>query len=286
MSKESISLRKEKGMFKKFIAGLGIIVLSGLSFVTSATAAQSQNIILATTTSVQDTGLLDVLIDAFQKKSGFIVKTIAVGTGQALAMGRLGEADILWVHSPIDEKKFVDEGYGINRTTFMHNDFVILGPKNDPAKVMDAKSAAEAFKKIAASRAFFVSRGDNSGTHKKEKLIWKEAGMSPDKNSYIEVGQGMAQTVAVANEKQGYVLADRSTYLSLKNSIDLIIIFEGDSSLINYYSLIRVNPEKFPKVNVQGAKALFNFLISKDSKEIIDNFGKEKFGRQLFFWDL
>lgn len=263
---------------------VSVLLTVGLIF--NCSASEDKNIILATTTSVQDTGLLDVLIDAFQKKTGFAVKAIAVGTGQALQMGRTGEADILWVHSPEDEKEFVDEGYGTDRTTFMHNDFVILGPKNDPAKVRGTKKAAEAFTKIAKAKALFVSRGDNSGTHKKEKAIWKEAGLSPDKDAYIEVGQGMAQTVVVADEKQGYVLADRSSYLSLKRSIDLVIVSEGDQALINRYSLILVNPDKFPKVNANGARALFNFLLSRDSKGIVENFGKEKFGQRLFFWDL
>jgi tungstate transport system substrate-binding protein len=259
-------------------------LMIGLAF--NCGASENKNIILATTTSVQDTGLLDVLIDAFHEKTGFTVKPIATGTGRALQMGRTGEADILWVHSPADEEQFVDEGYGTNRTTFMHNDFVILGPKNDPAKVIGAKKAAKAFKKIAGVKALFVSRGDNSGTHKKEKLIWKEAGVLPDKGAYIEAGQGIARTIAVANEKQGYVLADRSSYLSLKKSIDLVIVFEGDEALINRYSLILVDPVKFAKVNSDGARALFDFLLSKDSEEIVENFGKEKFGQRLFFWDL
>jgi len=190
------------------------------------------------------------------------------------------------VHSPADEKQFVDDGYGINRTTFMHNDFVILGPKNDPAKAGGIKNAAGAFKKISGAKALFVSRGDNSGTHKKEKAIWQAAGVLPDKDTYIEAGQGMAKTVLIANEKQGYVLADRSTYLSLKGSIDLAIICEGDPALINYYSLILVNPDKFPKVNKQGARELFDFLISSESRKVIESFGKGKFGQQLFFWDL
>jgi len=273
-------------MIQKLVAYALVFLLLGSVFNTHLAAQENGDVILATTTSVQDTGLLDVLIDAFQKKTGLTVKAIAVGTGQALQMGRLGEADILWVHSPTDEKQFVEEGYGINRTTFMHNDFVILGPKTDPAKVMGMENAAEVFKKISSLKTLFVSRGDNSGTHKKEKIIWKDAGVSPDKNAYIEAGQGMAQTVAVANEKQGYVLADRSTYLSLKKTIDLVIVSEGDQVLINSYSLILVNPDKFPKVNADGAKALFNYLLSRDSKEIIENFGKEKFSQQLFFWDL
>jgi tungstate transport system substrate-binding protein len=272
-------------MLKKFVPGLSVIVLLAVSFITGVRAQENKNIILATTTSVQDTGLLDVLTSAFTKKTGYAVKAIAVGTGQALQMGRLGEADILWVHSPTDEKQFVDEGYGINRTTFMHNDFVILGPENDPAKVLGVRSAVEAFKKIAAGKTLFVSRGDNSGTYKKEKAIWKDAGVSPDKDAYIEVGQGMAATVAIANEKKAYCLADRSSYVSLKKSINLLIVSEGDPLLINYYSLILVNPDKFSKINVGGAKALFDFLLSSDAKGIVESFGKEKFGKQLFFWD-
>lgn len=291
--------------FRKALILASLII--GLVF--DCRATENKNIILATTTSVQETGLLDVLIDTFHKKTGFTVKAIAVGTGQALQMGRTGEADILWVHSPADEEQFVAEGYGTNRTTFMHNDFVILGPKNDPAEVRGTKSAAEAFTRIAKAKALFVSRGDNSGTHKKEKTIWKEAGASPDKEAYIEVGQGMSQTIAVANEKQSYVLSDRSSYLSLKKSVDLAIVSEGDAALINRYSLILVNQGKFSKVNpvrdktvkitngclwrpisngvnAYGARILFDFLLSKDSKEIVENFGKEKFGQQLFFWDI
>lgn len=272
-------------MFRKFIIGFSIMAFSIIGFIANIKAEDSKNIILATTTSVQDTGLLDVLNDAFQIKTGYVVKAIAVGTGQALKMGKLGEADILWVHSPADEKEFVDEGYGIERVTFMHNDFVVLGPRNDPAGVLGSKDVVEAFKKIVTAKTFFVSRGDESGTHKKEKSIWKRAGVSPDKNAYIEAGQGMAQTISIANEKNGYVLADRSTYLSLKKSVDLVIVSEGDPLLINYYSLILVNPYKFPKINAAGARALYDFLLSEDSRNIIENFGKEKFGEQLFFWD-
>ncbi len=273
-------------MFKKFVPGLSVIVLLAVSFITGVRAEENKNIILATTTSVQDTGLLDVLTSVFQKRTGYIVKAIAVGTGQALQMGRLGEADILWVHSPADEKQFVDEGYGINRTTFMHNDFVILGPENDPAKIKGAQSASFAFKKITASGEFFVSRGDNSGTHKKENKIWELAGgVKPAKGNYIEAGQGMAATVAIANEKYAYCLADRSSYLSLKKTIKLVILYEKGQELLNFYSLIPVNPDKFPKVNSKAAKVFFDFLLSKEAKDIIENFGKEKYGQQLFFYD-
>lgn len=273
-------------MFKKLVLGLSAIILLAVSFIAGVKAQEKKNIILATTTSVQDTGLLDVLTSVFQNRTGYIVKAIAVGTGQALAMGRSGEADILWVHSPDDEKQFVAEGYGINRTTFMHNDFVVLGPQTAPAKIKRAQSASDAFKKIATSGAFFVSRGDNSGTHKKENKIWELAGVAkPAKENYIEAGQSMAATIAIANEKNAYCLADRSSYLSLKKTIKLMILYEKGQELLNFYSLILVNPDKLPKVNSKAAKVFFDFLLSKEAKDIIENFGKQKYGQQLFFCD-
>jgi tungstate transport system substrate-binding protein len=250
-----------------------------------AIAQEGKTVVLATTTSVQDTGLLDVLLEKFQAKTGYIVKPIAVGSGQALQMGRQGEADILWVHSPDDEKKFVDEGYGIERTTFAHNDFVLLGPAEDPAKVKGTAKAVDAFKKIAGSGALFISRGDQSGTHKKELKIWKAAGIEPDKAHYIEAGQGMAATLNMANEKLAYSLVDRSTYLSLKKNLKLVILSEGDDILLNKYSLILANPQKFSKINVAGGQALFDFILSQDAKAIITDFGRKKFGQQLFFYD-
>lgn len=272
-------------MFKKIISVFLIFLMCCFGFNLSARAEENNAVILATTTSVSDTGLLDVLVEAFQKKSGITVKAIAVGTGQALQLGMQGEADIVWVHSPDDEKQFVEEGYGINRTTFMHNDFVLLGPENDPAKVKGTANIIDAFKKISEAKALFVSRGDKSGTHKKELKLWKETGITPDKERYLETGQGMAQTVQVANEKQAYSLVDRSTYLSLQKKLNLIIVSQGDEKLRNNYSLILVNPEKFPKVNAKAAKAFFDYLLSKDTKEIVEAFGKEKFGQQLFFYD-
>ena len=245
-----------------------------------------QNIVrLATTTSVQDTGLLDVLTDAFQKDGAYKLQAIAVGSGQAIQLGKTGEADILWVHSPDDEAQFVAEGYGTDRITFMHNDFVILGPAADPAKVKGTKKAAAAFKKIAAAKAVFVSRADNSGTNKKELKLWDEAGVKTAKEAYVEAGQGMAATLSMANEKTAYVLADRSTYLSMKKNISLVIVSEGDDALINRYSLILVNTAKFPKVNAAGAKAFFDFVLSKPAKEMIEKYGQDKYGRQLFFYD-
>jgi len=276
-------------MFKKIISGLCLAALISPVFCgeakTDVKPVKNKTIILATTTSVQDTGLLDVLVDAFQKGGEYVVKAVAVGSGQAMQLGRTGEADLLWVHSPDDEKQFVAEGYGKDRTTFMHNDFVVLGPVSDPAKIKGEKTAAAAFAKIAAGGGFFISRGDKSGTHKKELKLWDAAKAKPAADKYIEAGQGMAATVTMANEKEAYVLADRSTYLSLKKTIGLVILSEGDEALINRYSLILVNTGKFPKVNAEGAKAFYNFLLSKKAKNIVEKFGVEKYGKQLFFYD-
>lgn len=261
------------------------LVLFAGGIISTIYAGEGKNIILATTTSVQDTGLLDVLVEAFKKNSGQSIKAIAVGSGQAMKLGKTGEADILLVHSPQDELEFMDEGFGTERVTFMHNDFVLLGPKSDPAKAAGAKTALDAFKRIAEKKALFVSRGDNSGTHKKEIKLWQEAGVRPDKEAYIETGQGMSATAAVVSEKQGYCLADRGTYLSLKKSLDLVIVYEGDISLRNNYSLMLVNPQKFPKVNDEGAKSFLNFILSKEAKGIIENFGKAQYGAPLFFHD-
>jgi tungstate transport system substrate-binding protein len=269
-----------------------IILLSGmivsLLFIAGMTSveAQSKAIILATTTSTQDSGLLDVLIPIFEKNTGYFVKTIAVGSGQAMAMGQKGEADVLLVHSPAAEKKFVAEGYGINRRLIMHNDFIIVGPPGDPAKIKGIKSASEAFKKIAASNALFLSRGDNSGTHAKEKAIWKAAGINPEGQKwYQQTGLGMGQTLNVAAEKKAYTLADRGTYLALKKNLGLDILVEGDAILLNIYHVIEVNPAKWPKVNAAGGKAFADFMVAKETQAIIKTYGVEKFGSPLFFPD-
>lgn len=273
--------------------GIGIFiclmaVLALVSSITPAAAAshKQKNIILSTTTSTQDSGLLDVLIPIFEKKTGYFVKTIAVGSGQAMAMGQKGEADVLLVHSPAAEKKFIAEGYGINRRLVMHNDYIIVGPKADPAKIMGTKSAVEAFKKIAAANAIFMSRGDNSGTNSKEKEIWKTAGIKAEGQKwYQQTGLGMGQTLGVAAEKKAYTLADRGTYLALKKNLGLDILAEGDGILLNIYHVIEVNPAKWPKVNAAGAKAFADFVVSKQTQEVIKTFGVEKFGSPLFFPD-
>lgn len=268
------------------------ILLSGvvvsLLFITGifSVQAQTKTIILATTTSTQDSGLLDVLLPIFEKETGYFVKTIAVGSGQAMAMGQKGEADVLLVHSPEAEKKFMAEGYGINRRLVMHNDFIVVGPPGDPAKIKTIKSSVESFKKIASAKALFLSRGDNSGTHAKEKAIWKAAGINPEEGKwYQQTGLGMGQTLSVAAEKKGYTLADRGTYLALKKNLGLDILVEGDAILLNIYHVIEVNPAKWPKVNNAGAKTFAGFMVSKGTQELIKTFGVDKFGSPLFFPD-
>jgi len=269
-----------------WIVLIGIVV--SLLFFTGMASAQTQpkTIILATTTSTQDSGLLDVLIPIFEKKTGYFVKTIAVGSGQAMAMSQKGEADVLLVHSPAAEKKFVDEGYGINRRLIMHNDFIIVGPPDDAAKIKGVTPTSEAFTKIASGNALFMSRGDNSGTHAKEKEIWKAAGINPEGQTwYQQTGLGMGQTLNVTAEKKGYTLADRGTYLALKKNLGLDILVEGDAILLNVYHVIEVNPAKWPKVNAAGGKAFADFMVSKETQEIVKTFGVEKFGSPLFFPD-
>jgi tungstate transport system substrate-binding protein len=262
-----------------------IIVLL-LVAVGSVAQAQEKTLILATTTSTQDTGLLDVLVPVFEKKAGYFVKTIAVGSGQAMAMGKKGEADVLLVHSPAAEKEFMEGGFGVDRRLVMHNDFVIIGPADDPAKIKGLKSAAEAFRKIAAAKALFISRGDNSGTHAKEKQIWKVAGVKYEGEKwYQQTGLGMGQTLNVAAEKDGYALTDRGTYLAFAKTLKLNLLVQGDAVLLNIYHVMEVNPQKWPKVNFAGAKAFADFMVSKETQEIIRNFGVDKYGSPLFFPD-
>jgi tungstate transport system substrate-binding protein len=278
-------------MFRNSKAIITIVISSLLALgMTNAFAAKAapkqKNIILATTTSTQDSGLLDVLIPMFEKKTGYFVKTIAVGSGQAMAMGQKGEADVMLVHSPDAEKKFIDEGYGINRRLIMHNDFIIVGPGTDPAKIKGVKSSAEALKMIAQASVLFLSRGDNSGTHAKEKTLWKKAEITPQGQKwYQETGLGMGQTLNVAAEKKGYTLTDRGTYLALKKNLGLDILVEGDAALLNIYHVIEVNSAKWPKVNAAGAKVFADFMVSKKTQDIIKTFGVDKYGSPLFFPD-
>jgi tungstate transport system substrate-binding protein len=270
--------------FKLTVFVMALIVAA--SVISAQAASKQKNIILATTTSTQDTGLLDVLIPIFEKQTGYFVKTIAVGSGQAMAMGQKGEADVLLVHSPDAEKKFIAEGLGVNRRLVMHNDFIIVGSGADQAKIKNIKSAAEALKLIATADALFISRGDNSGTHSQEKKLWKAAGINPEGQKwYQQTGLGMGQTLNVAAEKKGYTLADRGTYLAMKKNLGMDILVEGDAALLNIYHVMEVNVAKWPKVNAAGAKAFADFMVSKRTQNIIKSFGVDKYGSPLFFPD-
>ncbi len=274
---------------KKITVSLTALAFGAIAAFAPATASAApkiKTIILATTTSTQDSGLLDELLPRFEKSTGYFVKTISVGSGQAMKMGEKGEADVLLVHSPDAEKKFVEQGFGVNRRLVMHNDFIILGPASDPAKIKGVKSAREALKKIAAANALFLSRGDNSGTHALEKKLWKATGLKYEGNKwYQQTGLGMGQTLNVAAEKNGYTIADRGTYLAVKKNLGLDILVEGDASLLNIYHVIQVNPAKWPKVNAAGAKAFADFMVAKRTQAIIKTYGVKKYGAPLFFPD-
>ena len=271
----------------KFTLYVGVLVVSAVILpIQTVCAAAKKTIILATTTSTQDSGLLDVLVPAFEKQSGLMVKTIAVGSGQAMSMGQKGEADVLLVHSPEAEVKFMAEGFGTARRLVMHNDFVIVGPAADPARIKGAKSSADALKAIGAGGGTFISRGDNSGTHAKEKGLWKAAGVTAEGQAwYQQTGLGMGQTLNVASEKGFYTLADRGTYLAMKKTLALEILVEGEKSLLNVYHVIEVSQAKWPKVNASGAKAFADFIVADDAQRIIGSFGVEKFGAPLFVPD-
>ena len=244
-----------------------------------------KTVILATTTSTQDSGLLDELIPVFQKQTGYVVKTIAVGSGQAIAMGKRGEADVLLVHSPEAEAALVADGAGVNRRIVMHNDYILLGPPADPAGLAKL-SAVASFQRLASTGSPFVSRGDNSGTHAMELKLWKAAGIAPEgKAWYQQTGQGMGQTLAVAAEKKGHVLADRGTYLALRKKLGLAILHEGDAALRNVYHVIEVNGTRFPKVNTAGGRAFADFMVSKAVQTRIKEFGIATYGSPLFFPD-
>lgn len=277
-----------KLLTRAFYPFLALLLLASTLVSPASAAEKHKTIILATTTSTQDSGLLDVLIPIFEKKTGYFVKTISVGSGQAMKMGERGEADVLLVHSPDAEKSFVAHGYGINRKLVMHNDFLLLGPPNDPAHIRGSKTSAEALKRIAKAGALFLTRGDNSGTVAKEKTLWKAAGINPEGQKwYQQTGLGMGETLNVASEKGGYLLSDRGTFLALqkKRRLALDILVQGEPKLLNIYHVIEVNPAKWPKVNTAGAKAFSDFMVSKETQNVIGHFGTKEFGAPLFFPD-
>ncbi len=256
-----------------------MVVLLGLA---AAAGAQSRVVILATTTSTQDSGLLDVLVPAFERRTGYTVKTIAVGTGQALALAARGEADVALAHAPEVEKKYVAEGRLANRRLVMVNDFVLVGPEADPAKIEGEKSAVAAFKRIAAAGARFVSRGDKSGTHTLELALWRRAGVEPAAPWYIESGQGMGATLGLADDRRAYTLSDRATLLAFGRRLALKLMVEGDRALLNVYAVLEVNPANGPRVNAAGGKALADFLLSPEAQAVIRTFGADRYGRALF----
>jgi tungstate transport system substrate-binding protein len=238
----------------------------------AAEQPEPQLIRLATTTSTENSGLLHVLLPAFERESGYRIHVIAVGTGKALRMGQDGDVDVVMVHARADEEKFVAAGYGVNRRDLMYNDFVVVGPKNDPAGVRTLNDAAKALARIAERRAIFISRGDDSGTHKKERQLWSAAKLAPAGDWYRPIGQGMEQALQMAAEVQGYTLADRGTWLALRRKLDLAIVTEGDKRLFNPYGVIAVNPARYPDVNFRGAMALIDWLTSPRGQETIASF--------------
>ena len=259
-----------------------LIVFCPFGSVANGADAGKRNVILSTTTSTQDSGLLDVLVPHFEKVSGYAVKTISVGTGQALALGAKGDADVVLVHAPSLEKKYAAEGTLLNRRLVMYNDFIIIGPKDDPAKIRLAKDAMAALQAIAGGKINFVSRGDNSGTHTLEKALWRAAGIDPKGPWYIEAGQGMGATLGIANERNAYTISDRGTYLAFGKRVSLPILLERDRMLLNIYSVLEVNPANGPRINSAGGKAFADFLVGPRAQKMIRAFGVEKFGQPLF----
>ncbi len=259
---------------------VAVVLLPALG--TSRAHAGSTTVIFATATSAQDTGLLDALVPLFEKRTGYTVKTLAVGTGQALAMGVRGEADVVLTHFPELEQKYVAEGSLRNRRSVMSNDFILVGPPADPAGIKGMLSASQALKKIAERQARFVSRADGSGTHEKELALWKAAGFTPKGKWYIESGQGQGATLTLASEKGAYALTDRGTYLAFQKRVQLPILLERDPRLRNIYHVLEVNPARHPKANAGGGKAFADFLVSPKAQAIIKTFGVEKYGQPLF----
>ena len=276
-------MRGEKQWWGLGVAVAAGLVLGGLAIPAPVPAAQA--VILSTTTSTQDSGLLDVLVPLFGKKTGYTVKTISVGTGQALALTARGEADACLVHAPDAEKKYVSEGLLLNRRLVMHNDFLIVGPAADPARIRGMASAVEAVRRVAEAKAPFVTRGDNSGTHQLEKKLWQEAKVEPAGAWYLQAGQGMGATLVIASEKQAYSLTDRGTFLAFKKRVQLVPLVEKDRILLNIYSVLEPDPTKFPRINVAGGKAFADFMVSKEAQDIIRTFGVDRFGEPLFFPD-
>ena len=266
------------------LISITLLSLFCLTYLTVACALRPErSLVLATTTSTYDSGLLDAIIPPFEREQNVKVRVIAVGTGQALALAARGDVDVVLVHAPKKEEKFVADGFGIDRTYVMYNDFVILGPGEDPAHIRELTSAAEAFRRIAETRSTFASRGDESGTHIKETLIWNLTGIEPPEGEgwYLSLGQGMGGTLTAANEKGAYTLSDRGTFLS-RSDLNLKVLAEGDEALFNPYHVMMVNPAMFPTIQAELANFFIQYLISSEAQQAIGEFGKDKYGRSLF----
>lgn len=251
----------------------------------AAPTPENPQLKLSTTTSTQDSGLLDAILPVFEQETGYKVEVIANGTGAAIKLGETGDVDVILVHARASEDAFVESGYGVDRRDVMYNDFLLIGPADDPAGIKGLTSAAEALTKIANSQSTFVSRGDDSGTHKKELSIWKEAGIEPSGAWYNSVGKGMGDTFRMADEMKGYTLIDRATYLANKGNYSLEPMVEGDKVLFNPYGVIAVNPEKYDNVNYEGAEAFISWLVSDETQELIGKFGVDEYGQSLFIPD-
>ncbi|MDO4270148.1 MAG: substrate-binding domain-containing protein [Eubacteriales bacterium] len=283
-------MKNKKGLLAALAA---LLILGGCGQNTQAPQTTDQNdagtpppekqtIILATTTSTQDSGLLDVLLPEFTQETNIEVKTIAVGTGKAIQMGVDGEADVLLVHDTASELKFMEEGNGVERNQVMYNDFILVGPKSDPAGIAASfgSDAAGALGKIAETASPFVSRADDSGTHKKELKLWGD--LAHEGDWYIEAGAGMGDVLKMADEKQAYTLSDRATYLSMQDDLDLEIVCEGDQNMFNQYGVMTVDPKKNDQINYDGAKAFYDWMISDATQSRIAEFGKDTYGQSLF----
>jgi tungstate transport system substrate-binding protein len=258
------------------------LILALLLLLPAAGQAQTATVILSTTTSTQDSGLLDVLVPMFEKKTGLTVKTISVGTGQALALAARGEADVTLAHAPSVERRYVKEGKLLNRRLVMYNDFVIIGPAEDPARIRGLPKAPDAMRRIAQSQSRFVSRGDKSGTHTLETALWKQAGVEPKGAWYLESGQGMGQTLGIAEERRAYTITDRGTWLAFQKRVNLPVLVEKDRPLLNLYSVMEVNPANGPRINAAGGKAFADFMLSAEVQAVIKAFGADKYGQPLF----
>jgi tungstate transport system substrate-binding protein len=260
------------GAFKTLFWPILIVVLA-LGVACSGTDPQETTPVkLATTTSAANTGLLDDLLPEFEKDTGIRVEYIATGTGKALMHGRNGDVDVVLVHAPAAEEAFVRDGYGVERVPVMWNDFVILGPADDPAMLSQSETAADALVKLSEAAAPFVSRGDDSGTHKKELGLWEQAAVEPSGDWYIEAGQGMGACLTIANNMQAYILTDRGTYLARVDELDLAVAFEGDPLLVNPYAIVIVNPDKHPHVEQTGAERLVEWITSPRGQALIESY--------------